>query len=220
MIEPKPVPRKNKHAWIWIVAAVVVLCLCCLVVSLAAGAFAAWKGYIHPPQINPPNGPLPLHIPGATLPAAPTQAPSQILVEPYQPQATDQYPTLQNLVPNWAASTAPGTQSWDISVPASQSTLLFLGWCTSTPAILNDNFSHLQYLIEVDGQALSLNDLHSMDGLSNGMVCRDFAGLIRAWPAGEHIIKTSMRLDKQINDGMSDFPAGDYVDIYNITVTP
>jgi hypothetical protein len=48
--------------------------------------------------------------------------------------------------------------------------------------------------------------------------CKDFAGIIRAWPAGKHAIKISMRLDAKINDGWSDYPAGDYLEIYNITV--
>jgi hypothetical protein len=228
MIEPEPAPRKKSQTWIWIVVAAVALCLCCLAVLLAAVAFASWKGYIHLPRINIPGAPssitaptpTPIPTPGATLPPSPTQASTSILVEPYQPQAGDQYPPLQNFIPNWEGSTVPGTQAWSIHMAANQPTLLSLGWCTTTPAILNENFDHLQYLVELDGQVLSMKSLHSMDDLSGGEACRDYIGLIRVWPAGNHIIKTTMRLDTLINDGWNVYPAGDYVDVYNITVTP
>jgi len=234
MNEPAPIPGKKKEIWIWIIIAVVVLGLCCLVVVLAAGAYASWKGYINLPRVFNPTRPAQTAIPTSTErsvhpsvptaqglpPLAPNEAPTQILVEPYQPQPADDYPTLQDFVPNWEGSSTPGTKIWNLNMPASQSTLLFQGWCTTTPTILNQNFDHIQYLFEVDGQTLTMERLNSLNSFAEGQVCRDHIGLIRAWSPGSHIIKTIMRLDAQINDGWSDYPVGDYVEIYNITVTP
>jgi hypothetical protein len=224
MMEPAPASPKKNKIWIWIVLALAAVLLCCLLLVTGTAVFAIWKGYIQIPGISIRN------LPVLTSPVAPDQglgpktappaAPGPLTVEPYQPQAADRYPSLQDLTPNWEGLSAPGTQTWNIKVAADQSTLLFLGWCTTTPSILNDNFDHIQYLVEVDGQPLSMENLHSMDGLSGGQVCRNYVGLIRVWPAGKHVIKITMRLDSKINDGWSDYPAGDYEDIYNITVTP
>lgn len=224
MLEPEPASRKKSGIWIWIVVALVVLCLCSLVVLIAVGAFASWKGYIHLPEISIPN------VPGSTAtpqppqritpPSAPTQASTEILIEPYQPQIIDQYPTLQNLVPNWESSSVPGTRTWNVELAADQSTLFFQGWCTTTSTILNENYNHIQYLAEVDGKSVSVESLYRLDSLSEEQACRDYIGLIRVWPAGQHIIMTTMRLNSQINDGWSDYPAGDYVEIYNVTVNP
>jgi hypothetical protein len=103
-------------------------------------------------------------------------------------------------------------------VSASQPVLVFQGWCTSTKAVLDQNFQHIQYLVEVDGQPLDTSKLYQANISSIDKSCKDFVGLIRAWPAGKHTIKISMRLDARINDGWSDFAAGDYTEIYNITI--
>jgi hypothetical protein len=141
------------------------------------------------------------------------------MVEPYQPHTGDQYPTLQNLVPNWQDLTGPGTHTYDIIVSTNQPVLLASGWCTATKAVLDQNFQHIQYLVDVDGQALNISKLYQENMSSIGQSCKDFVGIIRAWPAGKHTIKITMRLDAQINDGWSNYPAGDYVEIYNLTVT-
>jgi hypothetical protein len=212
---------------------------------IAGGVYASWKGLINLPSINFPGAPATEAAPLApggvtpTTPAPPTLAPlpgiatatplpplppaqpvTRIIVEPYQPQESDPYPTLQNLVMDWEGSATPGTQTWEITMPANLPALLFLGWCASTPAVLNENFGHLMYLAEVDGQPLDVRSLYSSDSLNEDGACRDFIGLIRAWPPGKHTIQTTMRLDAQINDGWGDYQAGDYVDIYNITVMP
>ncbi|MGA2489491.1 MAG: hypothetical protein ABSF99_04795 [Anaerolineales bacterium] len=220
-MEPKPASPKKNTLWVWVVVALVVLCLCCFVVIIGAGAYAAWKGYIALPAINLPGLPSPAIPTPKTLPKAiPTGTPNKIMVEPYQPQTGDDYPTLQNLAPNWQNPTGPGTHTYDIAVNTNQSVLLASGWCTTTQTILNQNFQHIQYLVEVDGQSLNTDSLSQEEQQSLGQTCKDFAGIIRAWPAGKHTLKITMRLDAKINDGWNDYPAGDYVEIYNVTAKP
>ena len=220
-MESKPASPKKDTLWVWVVVALVVLCLCCLVVVIGAGAYATWKGYITLPVIN---------LPGHTSPAIPTPdalpktlspgTPDNITVEPYQPQTGDQYPTLQNLVPNWQNPTGPGTHTYDIAVSTHQSVLLASGWCTTTKTILDQNFQHIQYLVQVEGQPLDTSKLYQGNTSTISQSCKDFAGIIRAWPAGKHTLKITMRLDAKINDGWNDYPTGDYTEIYNITAQP
>ena len=225
MIEPEPVPQKKNNTWIWIVLGLVVLCLCCLVLLIVAGGYAIWKGYIPLSGIDIPNITSPSILATPTLipaPVAPTEAPAQILVEPYLPQVGDDYPALQGLVSNYQGSSVPGIQTWNLTVNTNQSTLIYMGWCTTTETVLDQNFQHIQYLVEVDGRAIDAGNLYTLyeqDSTLNGY-CKSYAGLIRTWPTGKHTIKIIMRMDAQINDGWSDYPAGDYTDIYNITVIP
>jgi hypothetical protein len=234
MIEPQPVPQKKNRTWIWIVVVVVVLCLCCLVALLAVGGYAVWKGYISLSGINVPNltAPSVLATPTAIPPSsgptasAPSSGPAtgstQITVEPYQPLASDNYPTLQSLVSNYQGSSTPSTQNWNAAISANQPALVYMGWCTTTQTILAQNFQHIQYLVEVDGRSINVNNLYTetvQDSTTNGY-CKSYIGLVRTWPTGKHTVKITMRMDAQINDGWSDYPAGDYTDVFNINVTP
>ena len=221
MIEQTPPSPKKNTTWIWIVVAIAVVGLCCLVLVAGAGAFAVWKGIITLPGVNLPSRASPA-LPTPMTPAQQnpnTAPPTSITVEPYQPQPTDRYPGLQDLASNWQDPKGPGTNTYPISVSASQPVLLFQGWCTSTKAILDQNFQHIKYLVEVDGQPVDTSKLSQANTSAVDKSCKDFAGIIRAWPAGKHTIKISMRLDAKINDGWNDFSAGDYTEIYNITVT-
>lgn len=220
MMEPAPTSPKKSTTWIWIVIAIAVVLLFCLVLLVGAGAFAVWKGYITLPGINRPALTSPA-FPTAKAPSQPnpSTAPTSITVEPYQPQQNDRYPGLQDLATNWQNPTGPSSNTYDITVSTNQPVLLASGWCTTTKAILDQNLQHIQYLVEVDGQSLDTSKLYQSSLSSVGQSCKDFVGLIRAWPIGKHTIKITMRLDAKINDGWNDFAAGDYTEIYNITVT-
>ena len=222
MIEQKPVSPKKETNWLVIaIVAVLVVLVLCLALMVGAGAFAVWKGYIAIPGINLPalqSPPIPRQVvPPSTNPKSTV---TKITVEPYQPQRTDQIPTLQNLATNWQNPTGPTSNTYNITVSANQPVLLTSGWCTTTKAILDQNYQHIKYLVEVDGQSLDTSKLYQENLSTVGQSCKDFAGLIRAWPAGKHTIKITMRVDAKINDGWNDYAAGDYAEIYNITVTP
>jgi hypothetical protein len=215
-----PVSPKKDATWIWIVVAIAAVMLLCLVLLVGAGVYAVWKGYVTIPGMNLPALQSP-SIPRQIVPPSsnPKGTVSTITVEPYQPQRNDQIPTIQSLAANWQNPTGPTSNTYDISVSANQPVLLASGWCTTTKAILDQNLQYIQYLVEVDGQSLDTSKLYQANLSSVSQSCKDFSGIIRAWPIGKHTIKISMRVDAKINDGWSDYPAGDYAEIYNITVT-
>jgi hypothetical protein len=220
MIEQKPASPQKNTIWIWIVVAIAAVLLLCLVLLVGAGAYTVWKGYIIIPGINVPALQSP-SIPHQIVPPAtnPKGTVNKITVEPYQPQRNDPYPTLQNLATNWQNPTGPSSNTYDIAVSANQPVLLTSGWCATTKAILDQNFQHIKYLVEVDGQSLETSKLYQQSLSSVDQSCKDFVGIIHAWPTGNHTIKITMRLDAKINDGWSDYAAGDYAEIYSITVT-
>jgi hypothetical protein len=38
------------------------------------------------------------------------------------------------------------------------------------------------------------------------------------WPDGTYTLEAVATFDEEINDGMADYPAGDYAFVYNVTV--
>jgi hypothetical protein len=216
---PTPTPPKKNNLWIWIVVGIAAVLLICLMLVIGVGAFAVWKGYVAIPGINLPALQSPA-IPRQVIPPStnPKSTVSKITVQPYQPQPNDQTPSLQGLATNWQNPTGPGTNTYNISVSSNQPVLVTSGWCTTTKAILDQNFQHIKYQVVVDGQAVDLTKLYQGSQSGLGQSCQDFVGVINAWPTGNHTIKINMSVDAKINDGWNDYAAGDYTEVYNITV--
>ena len=98
--------------------------------------------------------------------------------------------------------------------------MVFVGWCTTTQDILTFNLKHITYKLVVDGQPVDINGLYKWDSQESDRVCQTYVGLIRTWTGTSHTIVTTMTMDWALNDGFDDYLAGDYTDVYNITVTP
>lgn len=211
---PVQTPPKKDTTWIWILAVVLVLCLCCALLAFVAGVLYVRQNGFNPPRLFFATPTAPAQIP---VPTTGTAAP--LAVRPYDP-SMGQFPTLQNLVPNWKASTVPGVQTWQLSVSASQPALVFLGWCAVDQATLQANYLHLVWSVLVDGTSVPVKSLYVETGPGQQGYCQGYAGLISTWPMGRHEIETTMHLDQSINDGWNSYPAGDYVDVYQISVTP
>jgi hypothetical protein len=141
------------------------------------------------------------------------------VIEPANPTSSS-YPTLPDLAPNWSTATAPGSQTWSVSVSRNQPVMVFMGWCATTPEILAFNLKHIAYKLVVDDQPVNITGLYKWDSQESDRVCQTFVGLIRQWTGTSHTIVTTMTLDWAINDGLDDYHAGDYTDVYNITVSP
>lgn len=51
------------------------------------------------------------------------------------------------------------------------------------------------------------------------MICVEFGVLITEWSAGNYTLESVATFDEKINDGLSDFEAGNYAFIYNVAVS-
>jgi serine/threonine protein kinase len=221
-------PRKRSRLPGWAIAGGGMIGLL-LIVGIVAGIYNLTGGYgvrnvetatPSPTAIlrTPTKFPTPVHT-STPMPVF-TPMPLPILVEPYQPQAGDNYPTLRQLTPGWKAAPGPGVQTWNISVNANQPAVISDGWCTTTKEILDQNFQHLTYIVELDGLPLDLKYLNIVDEQSAGSACKKFFGIIRNWPEGNHVVRIIWHLETNLNDGTSDIPAGEIVNVYNVTVLP
>jgi hypothetical protein len=215
----EPTPEKKKSTWIWIIVLVLALCLC---LGLLAGGIGVYfylnqSAEVTPPAILPQDE-APLPEPPTEEPLAPL--PETVIVEPYMPLDGENYPFLANLAPGYEGSSVPDVNSWDVNVSSDQPVLIYYGWCAATADILEQNFQHIQFIWEVNGELLDMDSLYILDEATSDQECRAYVGIVWRWPLGEHVIRMTMHFDEVINDGWDDYPAGDYVDVFNITVTP
>lgn len=93
------------------------------------------------------------------------------------------------------------------------------GWCTTTEDILKNNFEHIKVKLSFNDDALGSDVIHPLSFTRpDGLVCLDYGVLMSGWPAGKYKLEAAATFDQKINDGLADYPAGDYVFVYNVTV--
>jgi hypothetical protein len=219
-------PARNKKGTVWIaLLGVAVALIICYVVAGTAGAMILFPpartlvyGVFATEQPTPLPGTRPTRVrPTLAQPAPAVQAPPEVVV---QAGIIAGAYTLYDFAPDWEELTSPGINNWDISFAYDQPVSLDTGWCATTGGVLDENFRHITFLLEIDSQDIPVQDLLWADGPGNDGTCRSYSGFVQAWPIGSHTVVMTMRLDRMIDDGWNNYPAGDYVDRFNITVTP
>jgi hypothetical protein len=212
----QPAPPQKNDPWIWVLVVLVVLCLCCVLIGLTVGGYFLIKEK----GVSIPIPMMQTLLPPSAQPTSvPAPASGSLKVQPYNPN-NGQLDTFQTLATGWQASSSPGVQTWQVQVGASQAVVIFVGWCTVDQSHLDQNYQHLTWTVEVDGKTVPLNSLYLDNSTATNGTCRSYSGVINSWTGGAHTIRTTMHLDQITNDGWSDYPAGDYMDVYQVTVTP
>lgn len=113
----------------------------------------------------------------------------------------------------------PGTLTFTINIAGQKPTYFSYGWCAVDDTTLQNNFQHMDVSLYLNGAKLGSDVVHSLSFTSgNNLHCADFGVLITDWPNGEYTLKAVATFNDKINDGMSDYAAGDYVFDYNVTV--
>ncbi|HUG34162.1 MAG TPA: hypothetical protein VMJ90_05295 [Anaerolineales bacterium] len=114
----------------------------------------------------------------------------------------------------------PGTLTFTAEVTNEQPVYFSYGWCTVDEATLQQNFEHITVTMSIDGSELGDNVVHPLTlEQTGGLVCLDFGVLFSNWELGEYELKAVAAFDEVINDGLADYNAGDYVFVYNVTVS-
>ena len=114
----------------------------------------------------------------------------------------------------------PGTLTFSADVTNEQPVYFSYGWCTVDEATLQQNFEHITVTLSLDGNELENNVVHPLTFTQAGsLVCLDFGVLFLNWEPGEYELKAVASFEEVINDGMADYDAGDYVFVYNVTVS-
>jgi hypothetical protein len=217
MDKQQPVSTQKNDPWIWVLVVLVVLCLCCVLIGITVGGYLLIKQK----GVSLPIPAVQTFLPPSLLEstAVPPSAGGPIEVVPYAANMSS-WPALAGLASGYQDTTTPGTRTWPIQVRSTDQTLLVVGWCAADQATLTQNDQHITWSVSIDGKTLPISALTPLDEPGQQGVCHSNIGGIEAWPVGEHTIRTTMHLDLGVNDGWSDYPAGDYVDVFQVTVAP
>ncbi len=115
----------------------------------------------------------------------------------------------------------PGTVTYVVPLQDPKEPVVWsYGWCAADKETLNANFQHIRLTFTLDGQTVPADKLSTIDYTPNGQVCRLVYAVLKDWPAGEHHLTIRATFLQPINDGFQDYPAGDYIQQYNVFVSP
>jgi len=113
----------------------------------------------------------------------------------------------------------PGTRTFTVKITDEKPTYFGYGWCTTTEEILKQNVEHMKVKLYFNEDVLGNDVVHPLSiTRSDGLICVDFGALMSEWTNGEYKLKAVATFADKINDGIADYPAGDYVFEYNVTV--
>jgi hypothetical protein len=112
----------------------------------------------------------------------------------------------------------PGTLTFTASVTNETPVYFGYGWCAVDEETLIQNFEHIDVRLYFNGELLGSDVVHTFSFTRpDGLLCGDFGVLLSNWEPGEYELQAVAAFDEQINDGLADYDAGDYVFLYNVT---
>lgn len=114
----------------------------------------------------------------------------------------------------------PGVLTYTVPLAESETLIWAYYWCTTTTEILQQNFSQIDVTFTLNGEEVAQDQFAVAELASGGNQCRIIYTALSDWQPGEHQLQTSVTFNSPINDGMGEYPAGDYTSIFNVYVAP
>ena len=185
-----------------------------VVLEAAEAAFGQSSTSGQANSTNPkPSGPL-APATGAPIMASKGDAATALSsnVPFLEQKASEQYQT--------SDSAKPGTLTYTVSLKPTDQVIWGYGWCTTTQTILDANLKSIKLKFTLDGKDIPVSAMQIDNTPSNGQQCQETYTALSNWPTGSHHITTTATYTSKINDGTSDYPAGDYVLDYTVNVQP
>ncbi|HLA08105.1 MAG TPA: S41 family peptidase [Anaerolineales bacterium] len=115
---------------------------------------------------------------------------------------------------------APGTLHYTIALNKSDTLIWMYAWCAASSEVLDQNFKNINLKFVLDGEEVPLEDLRREDLENSGQQCRLYYTALSNWPIGEHHLSITASFTAPINDGTTDYAAGDYVLDYAVYLKP
>ena len=112
----------------------------------------------------------------------------------------------------------PGNYRWETSFPYGTPALLSTGWCASDQNTLVQNWSHMEFELEVDGYKIDISSFTFDRRVESGGVCYALSGVVDGLDKGMHSYKWTQRINRSINDGRENYPPGEYIYEFELEV--
>lgn len=114
----------------------------------------------------------------------------------------------------------PGVLKYTVTLQKSETLIWGYPWCAKDADTLEQNFSQIEVKFALEGREVPRDQFAVFDVESGGLQCRLIYAALSDWKAGEHHLTTTATFKNKINDGKSDYPAGDYVLDFTVYVKP
>lgn len=114
----------------------------------------------------------------------------------------------------------PGTLTFTVPLARDQTLIWMYAWCTTTTEILNQNFQNIELEFVLNGKVIPLDQLRTDDLPAGGQQCRLYYTALSKWMPGEHHLTITATFKTAINDGVSNYEAGDYVMDFTVYMRP
>jgi C-terminal processing protease CtpA/Prc len=114
----------------------------------------------------------------------------------------------------------PGVLKFTVALSRSETLIWGYAWCATDAETLEQNFQRIRLKFTLAGKEVSADQFNSFDVESGGQQCRLVYAALTDWQPGEHRLSTTVTFTDTINDGLSDYPAGDYIYDYTVYVKP
>ncbi|MGH2522206.1 MAG: hypothetical protein ACRDH2_06855 [Anaerolineales bacterium] len=116
-------------------------------------------------------------------------------------------------------SQAGRTYTYTTTLARSLDLIWLNGWCTTTEALLRENYQHITLEFLVGDTPVDLEQFAVLEGQSaSGLYCRAYYTVITSWPSGETRLTSRVTFAEPINDGLADYPAGTHEYVYDVSV--
>jgi hypothetical protein len=107
----------------------------------------------------------------------------------------------------------PGVDTYSGEAQYGQEYLLPVFWCTSTPDLLDQNIDYIDTVFLINGEVVPEKYVFNFIYETNtGWICNYHAIIIGDWDRyAEYILDIKRTLLKDLSDGHSSYPAGEYI---------
>ena len=108
------------------------------------------------------------------------------------------------------------TFQFTVNLAQEQPLLWVYGWCTTTPQLLEQNFSVIQLEFTLDGQPVDEGLFDVLESTAGTLPCRYYGLVLYDWPSGQTQLNTRVIYTEALYDGFGDYPAGEQNFAYTV----
>lgn len=143
----------------------------------------------------------------------PSGSPKVMSVSEAQEALSSGAPFLENIAResyDAAVFSKPGLATYTVPLTDANPVIWGYVWCAADSATIAKNFEDIKLVFTLDGKEISSDAFDNLEVETGGKVCKLIYTALKDWPAGEHKLVTSAVFLNTVNDGQTDFAAGEY----------